>query len=106
MIPKAVISINKQVFGRGDELIIHVWFERDFPAFTQLSIKNPSGNVLDSARLKGKRDTTETFAFTLGGMTMTENGKHSIMIDWHGIESVKTFEYFDSGNVFDSSNYT
>jgi len=104
MNPGINISTNKKLFGKNDELVIHVWFSQDFPIFTTLLIKSPSGEILDSSYLKGQKGITETFAFTCSEM-MKENGKYSIIVDCNGEKSEKIFEYYDSRNKFEPSNY-
>jgi hypothetical protein len=99
-----VISTNKRLFEKNDELVIHVWFSRDYPMITTLLIKNPGGENLDLSFLKIKKDITETFAFTCSEM-MKENEKYSIIVDCNGEKSEKIFEYYYSGNKFEPSNY-
>ncbi len=67
---RIIISIDKQFYSDAEEIKIHVWFNKQFYSNATLTVVTPIGNPVDSAVLKTKSNTTETFAMTCGGPAM------------------------------------
>ena len=93
---RIIISTDKQFYSDGDEIKIHMWFNKQFHSEATLSVLSPSKKMVDSAVLKINKDTTETFALTCGGADMFESGYYTIRVECDGVKSETMFEYFHS----------